>query len=307
MRKHEGHFAETKNDWCLDSGCTAHMGNGQACFDEVRESCDGSVRLAGVGAAAPIRGKDRVGIVANVKGHAQKFDVTDVLRVPDLRTNLLSVSKIADRGYRVVFDREMARVVDKRDRTILTAHRKDGLYYLQNIEARAQFRANLVSNKTSKLEKWYRKMGHLNVRDLVECCRNERVRGMTLGANESDFTCEVCIRGKMTRCPFPKHEPKDTNVLEVIHSDLCGPMRIESNGKARYIVTFVDDYTRWCEMHLLKGKNEILSAFREFKAAAENRHGRKIQFLQTDNGKEFRNDAFDDFLKESGIRRSRMG
>lgn len=56
-------------------------------------------------------------------------------------------------------------------------------------------------------------------------------------------------------------------------------------------------------MHLLKGKNEILSAFREFKAAAENRHGRKIQFLQTDNGKEFRNDAFDDFLRESGIRR----
>jgi len=140
-------------------------------------------------------------------------------------------------------------------------------------------RVNLADSKQSKLEIWHRKMSHLNVSDLVECYRNQRVRGIMIDTNEDDLTCEVCIRGKMTRSPFSKREPHDTDVLEVIHSDLCGPMRVESNGKARYVVTIVDDCIRWCEIRLLKSKSETLSAFWEFKAAVENRHGRKIQFL----------------------------
>jgi len=76
-----------------------------------------------------------------------------------------------------------------------------------------------------------------------------------------------------------------------------------SIGKARYIVTFVDDYSRWCEIRLLKRKDKVLTAFKDFKAMAERLHGRKIIFLQTDNGKEYINATFDDFLRENGIRR----
>jgi len=110
-------LAEAKDDWCLDSGCTTHMGNDRAHFVEVCKSCDESVRLAGKRVTAPIREKGRVGIIANVEGHTKEFDVTNVLHVPDLRTNLLSVGKIADRGYLIMFDSEMARVIDKQDRT----------------------------------------------------------------------------------------------------------------------------------------------------------------------------------------------
>lgn len=80
-------------------------------------------------------------------------------------------------------------------------------------------------------------------------------------------------------------------------------MRVESNGKARYIVTFIDDYSRWCEIRLLKRKDEVFGAFKDFKVMAENLHGKKIKSLQSDNGKEYRNEAFDTFLKENGIAR----
>jgi len=89
----------------------------------------------------------------------------------------------------------------------------------------------------------------------------------------------------MARAPFPKREPRDLKVLEVTHSDVCDPMRVESKEKARYIVMFIDDYSRWCEIRLLKRKDEILATFKEFKA--ENLHRMEIKFLQTDNGKEF--------------------
>jgi len=150
---------------------------------------------------------------------------------------------------------------------------------------------------------WHRKMGHLNVHDLVKCHRDKGVRGLNLKNPTDTFTCEICARGKMTRTPFPKSEPRNSKKLQIIHSDVCGPMRVESIGKARYIVTFVDDYSRWCEIRLIKQKDEVLTAFKNFKTMAEALHGKRILFLQMDNGKEYINAAFDDFLRENGIRR----
>lgn len=143
----------------------------------------------------------------------------------------------------------------------------------------------------------------MNIRDLVECYKKGIVQGMTIGKLARDCNCETCLRRKMTRLPFPKVSPRESELFEVIHSDVCGPIRVESNGKAKYVITFIVDYSRWCEVRLLKRKDEVFNAFKDFKASVENQHGRKIQFLQTDNGKEYRNEVFDLFLRENGIRR----
>lgn len=292
-------------NWCLDSGCTAHMGNDSAGFLNIIESCTGNVKLAGETASTSIQGKGPVSIVAEIEGHPKDVSVRDVLRVPGLRTNLLSVGKITDRGYRVIFEKEKADIVDKDGDTILVADRRNGLYYIreENVEHSANTEVVEGTKAKNATEEWHRKMGHLNVRDLVECDRNGMVQGMNLGKIQEDFDCEICIRGKMTRTPFPKNSTRNSKLLEIVHSDVSGPMRVESNGKAKYVVTFIDDYSRWCEIRLLKRKNEVLNAFKDFKVFAENRHGRKIQFLQSDNGREYRNEAFDKFLRENGIGR----
>ena len=91
--------------------------------------------------------------------------------------------------------------------------------------------------------------------------------------------------------------------LEIIHMDLCGPMRVHSHGGSRYFATFIDDDTRWCEVRFLRSKNEVFSAFKIFKAMAENLLERKIKYIQTDNGTEYCNKEFDDYLAECGIKR----
>jgi len=292
--------------WCLDSGCTAHMCNDKIIsLEEVHESGDARVNLACKETSAPILGKGQVTILTKMKGRTNKLSVRDVLRVPELRTNLLSVGKITDRGYRVIFDKSKAEVIDNVNRSILTAHRKDGLYYIRDSRNQQETSVNLVNEVKNfdTVELWHRKMGHLNIQDLVRSHRDKCIKGMNLRDINEDFQCEICISSKMTRMPFPKSSTQATKILEIIHSDICGPMRVESNGKARYVATFIDDYSRWCEIRLLKRKNEVLNAFKDFKAMAENRHGKRILYLQTDNGKEYRNEAFDAFLRENGISR----
>ena len=146
-------------------------------------------------------------------------------------------------------------------------------------------------------------MGHLNVRDLVKCVRAGDVRGIELDDATSDLACEVCARGKMTRAPFPKRTERKSELLEIVHTDICGPMRTESIGRGRYFVTFIDDHSKWCEVRVIREKNQAFEAFKEFKAYAEKQTGKQIQHLQSDNGKEYCNSEFDAFLKEHGIGR----
>jgi len=205
----------------------------------------------------------------------------------------------------VTFDSTKATVTDSDNRAVLTAYRRGGLYYLRRKTGDRDPTVNLANNADpmENVMRWHRRMGHLNIRDLIKCHEDKSVCGTDLKKVNREFVCEICVRGKMTKTPFPKNEPRNSEILEIIHSDVCGPMRTESNGGARYLVTFIDDYSRWCEIHLLRRKDEVLAAFKDFKMKVENYHSRKIKFLQTDNGKEYCNTEFDNFLRENGIQR----
>ena len=95
--------------------------------------------------------------------------------------------------------------------------------------------------------------------------------------------------------------PDDWELLEIIHTDLCGLMRIQSKGGAKYFLTLIDDATRWCEVRFLKKKSDVLEEFKKFKNLDETQKGRKIKCLQSDNGKEYCNREFDAYLEKCGI------
>ena len=108
---------------------------------------------------------------------------------------------------------------------------------------------------------------------------------------------------KMTRTKFEKCAERSSEVLEIIHSDICGPMRTESKGKSKYFVTFTDDASGWRQVRFLKSKDQVLSKFIEFVTSVENQTGKRVKYLQSDNGAENRNKLFDEYLKKKGIGR----
>ena len=194
-------------------------------------------------------------------------------------------------------------------RTVLSAYRVDCLYLLREhkhtcgaVENQNNASGIAAGSASSATEIWHRRMGHLNFHDLFEGHRSGAVRGMKLDEKQ-DVSCEICLRGKMTRTPFPRTCHRNTELLEIIHSDVCGPMRTHSHSNAKYFVTFIDDSSRWCEIKFIREKSQVFEVFKEFNAHAENRTGRKIKFLQSDNEGEYINKNFDQFLRENGISR----
>ena len=116
-----------------------------------------------------------------------------------------------------------------------------------------------------------------------------------------DLKSEICLRRNMTRTPFPKRSERKSELLDLVHSDLCGPMRIQSAGKAKYLITFIDDKFRWCEVRFLRNKVEASAASKGFKAMVANQKERNIKCLQTDNSGECLNKKSDNFLKTNAI------
>jgi transposase InsO family protein len=92
-----------------------------------------------------------------------------------------------------------------------------------------------------------------------------------------------------------------TKPLEIVHSDVCGPMRTTSSGGARYVVTYIDNFSRKVWVYLLKSKGECLEKFKEFKALVEKQLEYKIKVFRSDNGGEYISKRFQGFLKAHGI------
>ena len=74
----------------------------------------------------------------------------------------------------------------------------------------------------------------------------------------------------MTRTPFPKISERRSQPVDLVHTDVCGPMRTESLGKAKYFIEFIDNHSRWCEVRILHSKGEAIEKAREVIALMEN-------------------------------------
>jgi len=116
-------------------------------------------------------------------------------------------------------------------------------------------------------------------------------------------SCEICLQGKMTRLSFLKASNRKSQMLALIHTDICGPMRVQSNGASKYFIMFTDDCSRWTEVRFIAHKSQALEEFKAYKIFVEKQHGMKIKTLQSDNGREYVNQEFDEYLKSEGIKR----
>jgi transposase InsO family protein len=91
--------------------------------------------------------------------------------------------------------------------------------------------------------------------------------------------------------------------LELVHSDVCGPMPSNSLSGYVYYVSFIDDYSHKTWVYFLKSKDRVLGKFKEFKALVENLSKRKIKILRSNNGGEYTSNEFGSFRKDVGIKR----
>ena len=163
----------------------------------------------------------------------------------------------------------------------------------------------LNNEKSSML--WHKHMGHISKQ------RIERLitQGILDSLDMSDFDiCVDCIKGKMTNKRMTGAN-RCSNVLELIHTDICGPFPTASWNGHTYFITFIDDYSRYGYLYLIHEKAQALEVFKIFKAVVENQLGKKIKAVKSDRGGEYygrydgsgeqRPGPFAKYLSECGI------
>ena len=103
--------------------------------------------------------------------------------------------------------------------------------------------------------------------------------------------------------PFPSSEHRSKGVLDLMHSDVCGLMSVESVSGSRYFVLFIDDYSKKTWIYFLNTNDEVFGRFQEFRDLVENQNGRKIQVLRSDNGGEYTSKEYEDYCTSTGIKK----
>ena len=142
---------------------------------------------------------------------------------------------------------------------------------------------------TEKSVPWHYRLGHVNVQTLHKC--PGYLNGIDVKSVDKLSFCEAYLAGKMHRKPFPTvGEIRSRRKLQLVHSDIWGPTKTKCLGGARYFVTFIDDYTRYCSVYFMKHKSEVFNKVKEYEALMTNESGKKVCTLRTDNSGEYKSE-----------------
>lgn len=286
------------DDWFLDSGCSNHMCNRKEYFADLNEQFADNVKL-GNNAILVVKGKGNVRLQIN----NQIQVITEVFYVPDLKNNLLSVGQLQEKGLAVLIQHNSCKVYHPERGVIMkSAMSSNRMFKIVAVSlASGTTCFNTITEDVGQL--WHCRYGHLSFNGLNTLQQKEMVVGLPQLIKPSRV-CKDCLNGKQQRDPFPKKSAWRAELpLQLIHSDLCGPIQPISNSNKRYFLSFIDDCTRKTWIYFLHEKSEAFKFFKEFKAKAEREVGLKIKGLRTDRGGEFTSSEFSNFCVENGIKR----
>ena len=288
--------------WWLDSGATSHMTGERDDFSTFEDKPrPGAVSLAD---KSEIASAGRGDIRANIfSGSDKKIPILlkNVLYVPGLKRRLLSISAFTESGAVIIFQGSLCTIIINEKKYEL-GHKHGKLWKLNNVATCCSVVTTPTEDK-STLSLWHQRFGHVNKKDVEKLHTENLVDGMNLvKVKITDDDCEGCAVGKSSRLPFPKSgSKKSSGVLDLVHSDVCGPLNIPSVGGSIYFLTFIDDYSNYVSVYMLKRKREVFEKFIEFLAMAENFTGKRLKKFRSDNGGEYISDEFDKYLKKRGI------
>ena len=220
--------------------------------------------------------------------------IKNVFLVPGLEKNPLSVPQIISSGYRVRFQDKRCIIQDANGKEIMNIEmtNKSFKIKLSSVEEEAMT-ANVQTEET-----WHKRLGHVSNKRLQQMQDKDLVNGLPRFKVTKE-ACKVCNLGKQSRKSFPKEsQTKTREKLEIVHTDVCGPMQHQSIDGSRYYVLFLDDYTHMCWVYFLKQKSETFGTFKKFKALVEKQSNCSIKTLRFDEGGKFTSREFNQFCEE---------
>ncbi|MFS7952632.1 putative RNA-directed DNA polymerase [Helianthus anomalus] len=277
-------------DWAADSGADLHMTDDTGNLHSFFPYKGSSSVTFGNGHSSPITHKGRVTLQNNVH-------LKDVLVVPSLTRNLLSISKLTnDFPVDVLFSNSFFVIQDRTTRKPLAQGRcENGLYLLR--DKSFAFVASVSSNKAS-FELWHYRLGHVAF-DTISIMKRLGHLSFTSILPKPNI-CSPCQLAKAKKLPFANNDKRASNPLDLVHCDLWGPSPITSKNGYKYYVVFVDDYSRFSWLYPLKTKTDFYAVLQSFLRLVQTQLSRKVKNFQSDGGTKFVNKNVRNIFDQNG-------
>ena len=220
----------------------------------------------------------------------------DVLYVPNIGSNLLSVAKIVDHGHSLLFTPSKCQIQNTEGR--VKGVREGNVYVLR---AKKEALAALTNTDiTVSAETWHRCLGHQNLDGPAMVSIQKAVVGLEVSEttlnSEDTRVCETCAIGRQHKETMTGKRKKVEKLLECIHSDVCRPMQTPTLSGELYFVTFVDEASGWLTEALHRSKAEVFENFAVYRQRAEKDTGKAVKSLRSDGGGEYMSEKFLTYL-----------
>ncbi|GJS18211.1 retrovirus-related pol polyprotein from transposon TNT 1-94 [Tanacetum coccineum] len=212
--------------------------------------------------------------------------ISRVYYVEGLGHNLFSVGQFCDSDLEVAFRKHTCYVRDTDGVELIKGSRGSNLYTI-SVEDMMKSSPICLLSKASKNKSWlwHRRLNHLNFGTINDLARKDLVRGLPRLKFEKDHLCSACQLGKSKKHTHkPKPENTNLEVLNTLHMDLCGPMRVQTINGKKYILVIVDDYSRFTWVKFLRSKDETPAVVIKFLKQIQVGLNKTVRYVRTDNG-----------------------
>lgn len=233
-------------------------------------------------------------------GDSMDIHLEEVLFVPNLSSNLISVRKLTMKGHSVTFKGDQC-YLSQRGQRLEISRFNGSLYRVHALYKRKSIHDMVYSAKQNDakcIHEWHVSLAHRNLGEIL----NMQKKGiLQIKDCECLDVCEPCIRGKMSRNPFPKESKPVDEILICITSDLCGPLHIETYDHKKYFITFTDVHSKYCDVYFLRSKDQTQQVVKNYIEKLKTVFGRKPRIFRSDRGGEFFSSELQEYLKSEGI------
>ena len=280
--------ASGNSKWYLDSACCNHMTSASHLLSSMsKNDITNSIHTAD-GSLMPVSHKGSISL--------SNLSLPDTYLIPKLRFNLVSVGQLCDLGYELTFSSSGCRVQDPRTGQLIGTGCKIGrLFELTKLHV-PQVPNICAASKDSSMQLWHGRLAHSSIGKMRPLMSQGHLGSVT---NES-FNCTSCQTAKQPALSFNKSNSLSASPFDLVHSDIWGPAPTPSMGGSRYFVLFIDDYSRYTWIFMMKNRHELPQIYINFAKMIKTQFSKTIKVFRRDNAMEYRDSKLLSFLGEQG-------
>ncbi|GJT92779.1 putative reverse transcriptase domain-containing protein [Tanacetum coccineum] len=271
----ELHNTTTLNLWVLDTGCGSHICTVLQGLKESRRLKHGELNL--------VMGNRKITLVTRIGKYelmlksGVRIDLNNYRYSLEMTRNIISFHALFKDGYKFSFDNDngdilvYSNVVYCLKLLLAKANMKLMTKYYHNVMLIIKYGS---SNELDKSKLYHSRLGHINKKHITQL-RKDGV--LELFNFKYDDVCESCLLGKMTKSPFTRSCERGEGLLDLVHTNVCGPFRFATKDRKHYYVTFTNDFNRYGYVYLIKHKSDTFEVFKGYQNEVENQLDRKIK------------------------------